>query len=77
MNIADTRSEKIDSQRCDTSAFDGVGAFARIDNTVFFAADRADFGFDGNAFRMRFFDDVARFCDVFIDRIFRTVEHNG
>ncbi|CDN44399.1 hypothetical protein BN871_EU_00140 [Paenibacillus sp. P22] len=72
------------SQAVDACQLDQLEAFFRIcvdnavsNDVVFLAADRAELGFNGNAFAVRVFNDFLRRLDVLVERMVGSVDHDG
>ena len=77
VDVADPGGEHRHAEIRDLLALVGVGALAHPDHAVLFAADRADLGFERHPLLAADADEFGGFLDVFVDRIVRTVEHNG
>ena len=77
VDIAYARCEHIDAEIGNHLALLGVCDLAAAYNAVLFAADGADFGFNGNALRMSESDYFLCLCDIFLNAVVRAVEHDG
>ena len=77
VDVADACCQHCDAQISDLLALIRICAFARAYNTVFFAADRADFRFQGKALLSANLSQFCGLCQVLFDRKVRTVKHDG
>ena len=77
VNVADSGGQHGNAQVGDLLAFVRISALAHTDNAVFLAADRADFGFQGESLLGANANQLFCFFNVLGNRIMRTVEHNG
>ena len=77
MDVADAAGEHVYAAVCDGFAFVGVCAFAHTDDAVFFAADSADFSFQGDAFVFADLSEFSGLFEVLVEGECGTIKHDG
>ncbi len=77
MDVADTGRQHGNAEVGNLFALFGVRTFAHADDAVFFAADGADFRFQGNAFFGTDFGKLSGLGKVLFNGKRRAVEHDG
>ncbi|EJX07399.1 hypothetical protein EVA_04492 [gut metagenome] len=77
VDVADPGCQKVNAQRSDATALGRICNFTASDNAVFFAADGADLCLDRQTPAVSQFHQFSGLCDVLIDGVVATVEHDA
>ena len=77
MNVTDTSCKEVDSKICNSLALLRISALAHTNNTIFLATDGTNLCLKRHVVLSNDLNQLFSLSYVLIDRIMRSVEHNG